>query len=525
MTIKQLIGLTFLLFITWSVNVYHEGVLPPPNVSAANAEGEWIDKAKFGIHQLILKGNAYGRGLKSGELTAPLLRLQEQELTTKLFEHIPESVVKILEIPLISYFRGIEKFVEPWMLEEMYGVSKSAPKEFDSLIDSYTRQLAYHGVHEVGQMMVDQGGDDMGCTVVAAPVGKSWVLGRNFDFEGGQTLDREKILKWVFPDNGYAFVSVIWAGMVGAVTAVNEQGIYLSINAAGSADHRRIGIPTTLLLLKTLMMSKNAEEAINILRSEPTFITDIFVLLDSRAGKLYRIEKSPLATEVIPLTAPSVVTNHLISPRFAEDRVNQMRMKELTSTARSQRGEALLKDPVFSKANTAAQLELPILKIIRDKDDLHLGNRKAIDALIAVHAVVFNGQDQVLFVSQGPALAGPFVGFDLKKSFAEKRPMFARVLPRELSDEKFDAVRASGQMLKLVAGEIKTNHCDDARAQLEQVPYKESFNFSEAMGDFHDACGKDRSGAKEMWQQALDRSPAYAKEEERIRKKLEREAL
>ena len=60
------------------------------------------------------------------------------------------------------------------------------------------------------------------------------IIGRNFDFEGGRIFDDEKILKWVFPSNGIPFVSVIWAGMVGAVTGVNASGVYISINAAGT---------------------------------------------------------------------------------------------------------------------------------------------------------------------------------------------------------------------------------------------------------------------------------------------------
>lgn len=526
-TAVKIVLLLALLVLTWSLRVYHLAVLTPPVAIEPKAQATWIDKSKMGIHQLVLQGNAFGRGLKAGVLTEKLLRLQEQDLTTQLFSMIPKPLVKILEVPLIRYFWGIENYVDPWMLEEMYGVSQSAPKEFDELIDGYTRQLAYHGLHEVGQMMVDQGGDDMGCTVVAAPIGKAWVLGRNFDFEGGRILDREKILKWVFPDNGYAFVSVIWAGMVGGVTAVNEHGLYLSINAAGSAEGRRYGMPTTLLLVKTLMTAKNAAEAIQVLRSEPTFITDIFVLLDTKTGELFRIEKSPQTTEVIPLRGPSVVVNHLISAHFANDRVNQFRREQLTSVVRGERAEQLLKDPVFKTAKRSRDLELPILKIIRDKGvnkagkPLQLGNRRAIDALIATHAVVYNSDEQVLFVSQGPALSGAFTGFDLKKSFELKSPVVARTLPRDsLTEEQFDQVHVSNKMLKAVSTSILHGRCDEALVGLKTIPMASGFNYFEAMGDYESLCQQDKVGASKYWQQALDLQPAYPREEARIQKKL-----
>jgi len=91
------------------------------------------------------------------------------------------------------------------MLEEMYGVSKSTSTDFDFLLDRFTRQIAYHGLHEVGQLAVDQGSDSMGCTVVALPHKRNWIIGRNFDFEGGRIFDSEKIMKWVFPERGYSF--------------------------------------------------------------------------------------------------------------------------------------------------------------------------------------------------------------------------------------------------------------------------------------------------------------------------------
>jgi hypothetical protein len=46
---------------------------------------------------------------------------------------------------------------------------------------------------------------------------------------------------------------------------------------------------------------------------------------------------------------------------------------------------------------------------------LPLGNRNAIDALIATHGVVMNTRQRSLWVSQSPHLLGGFVRFDLKR--------------------------------------------------------------------------------------------------------------
>ncbi len=49
----------------------------------------------------------------------------------------------------------------------------------------------------------------------------------------------------------------------------------------------------------------------------------------------------------------------------------------------------------------------------KDGADIPLGNRSAIDAVIATHAVVMDSTAETLWVSEGPHLMGRFVRFDL----------------------------------------------------------------------------------------------------------------
>ncbi len=527
-----------LLILTWGIREFHVGTFRPPALpvtvasSADEPTGAWVGRETYGINQLILRGPPYARGLESGRLTEPLLRMQEEELTTRLFDWIPRALFVALEPLGIAYFRGIENYFEPWMAQEMYGVSKSAPHEFDGLGDGYTRQITYHGLHEIGQMMVDQKGDAIGCTVAAVPTAASWIVGRNFDFEGGRVFDREKIMKWVFPDEGNAFVSVIWAGMVGAVTGVNEKGLYLSINAAGTKDYRRIGTPSTLVLLKILQYASTAEEALAIFRAETMFITDVFVLLDSRAGKLYRIEKSPRALEILPLAGPSIVTNHLVGARFASDPTNLFRRNELTSEARQLRGEARMRTLFPGTGRARKADEAKILDVLRDKgevdgDPLHLGNRGAIDSLIAAHSVVFNGDDQSLYVGEGPGVSGPFLGFDLTASFRNRTPVRRGSLPSDprVGATTFAAVRSLEDHVVHAEREFRRGHCDAGASLLVQAGKLaaetggESYEYATALGD-REACRGNLAAARPHWLRALALHPAYRAEREALTKKV-----
>jgi hypothetical protein len=427
---------------------------------------------------------------------------------------------------VIRWFWGIERFLEPWMVEEMYGVSKYASKEFDTTADPLTRQVAYHGLHEVGQMMVDVGVEDFGCTVVAFPQQGSWVIGRNFDFDGGRFFDSEKVMKWVFPDRGYPFVSVIWAGLVGAVTGVNDRGVYISINAAGSTDFRRYGTPSTLILLKALQFSKDAEEAVRTIERERMFATDIFVVAD-RNGKLYRVEKSPRHTEIIPLQGASVVTNHLAGTRWANDSINVYRRDELTSAVREARGNELL---------AAVQNERPkdqvsaVLVILRDKSapggkPLPIGNRKAIDALIAKHSVIYDSAADQLFVSKGPALAGPFVGFDLEASFRLRQPSVVRTLPADpaVSADLFERVRSSAHLVSGAERLVQKGECKEAEILMGRAGerYSGSSDYYAAVGDVRKCFGDDVR-AKEAWRKAIELSPAYPKKSRELSRRLGR---
>jgi hypothetical protein len=78
-----------------------------------------------------------------------------------------------------------------------------------------------------------------------------------------------------------------------------------------------------------------------------------------------------------------------------------------------------------------------------------LGDRRAIDALIATHGIVADTTDRTLWVSAGPHLSGAFVRFDLKAIFAADhdptRDPAPLVIPEDtiLHDGRYAAGRAN----------------------------------------------------------------------------------
>jgi hypothetical protein len=92
---------------------------------------------------------------------------------------------------------------------------------------------------------------------------------------------------------------------------------------------------------------------------------------------------------------------------------------------------------------------LAVLAILRDKQGpgdrpLGLGNRNALDALIATHSVVVDATQLILWVGVGPHALGRYVGFDLRRELlGEDRPQPAD-LPEDPIQHSED-FRAFGQ--------------------------------------------------------------------------------
>jgi len=481
---KVMLYLGVIIF-SWTIALYLRSDIEAPRAipnslewERAKSEAKWFPKDEKGIHHIFLSGTAFERGLAWGSLTGDLLYRQEKSLLDLYTDLIPsEPARKIFETGLIAAFQGLEQSFAPWMLEEMWGVSQSASTDFNKLASPYARQLAYHGIHEVGQLFVDLAPLEGACTFLSYPLEKSWIVGRSFDFEGGRIFDEEKVVKWVYPETGFKYVSVIWTGMVGAVTGVNEKGIFVSINAAGSREVNLQGLPATLLLTKVLQEAATLEDALKIFRDTKSMVTDIFMVLDSQSGRLFKVEKSALNLDMSEIKTVRAVTNHLEAEVFAKDDFNQIRKVDYTSSYRLARAQYLLDQLGNRKIKNREEVLSSLLNILRDKGvdesgaTLHLGNRRAIDALIASHGVLFDSLSKTLYVSQGPSLSGSFRAYDIEKSFAAKAPVEKPALPADpqVTPAQYNMFKTQLSELREVFKLLRSLKCQEAYDKLSKL--------------------------------------------------------
>jgi tetratricopeptide (TPR) repeat protein len=110
------------------------------------------------------------------------------------------------------------------------------------------------------------------------------------------------------------------------------------------------------------------------------------------------------------------LTNHFLDKRFKADASND-RLKRYTTSKERYRRLMQLLDRFASRIDPETAALILRNRTAYDDDPLALGNRNALDALIATHGVVVDLTEMVLWVSSGPQLIGPFAPVDLKPIF------------------------------------------------------------------------------------------------------------
>jgi hypothetical protein len=215
-------------------------------------------------------------------------------------------------------------------------------------------------------------------------------------------------------------------------------------HGARGGEAKSTGEPVVHALRRVLGAAKTLDQATALLRERDPMVSHIVVVADrnGQAATLERVPGAPLHFYRHETTA--VTTNHFQGP--AADDPKNAGVRERTSTlARQQRGRQLLAR-LTRKATVADAVAL--LRDRRGVNDapLKLGDRRAIDALIATHGVVMDTTERTLWVSESPHLLGRFVAFELPRLLAtgfdpQKDDQPLRTIPEDalLTSGEYDA--------------------------------------------------------------------------------------
>src|SRR5690606_31580499 len=296
-----------------------------------------------GIWELYVEGNPLERGISNGLLTQELIYKQESAFVSKIKELVPsEFYQKILQNFLKYFNRELSDHIPEEYKIEIYGLSRYSSNEFNFVAEPYWRTLYFHAAHDIGHALQDLA--MVGCTSFAAwgnhTADGQMLIGRNFDFYVGEEFAEEKMVAFFNPEKGYKHATVTWAGMVGAVSGMNEKGLTITINAGKSSIPMKAKTPISLLSREILQYASNIEEAIEIARNREVFVSESIMVGSAEDRSAVLIEVSPKKFGVYRLESSAdllVCSNHFQSEVYKNDKKNLKTIEESHSKYRFER--------------------------------------------------------------------------------------------------------------------------------------------------------------------------------------------
>jgi isopenicillin-N N-acyltransferase-like protein len=412
---------------------YGTRIAPPPVTTTGEAPvvdargirhlGSAYARREAGINEVYLQGSPEEIGSAHAKLLRQGMLDDEAELWGDFAHYVPVAAARALMMDLGRFrYRDVDlSFPEARRREIAAEAAAFQPDPFAFHLPTYHRLVFLHALYDIALSF--EHSPLIGCSAFVLGPGATrdghTLLGRAFDFEAGEQFDRDKAVFFVREDGAIPFASVAWPGLIGVMSGMNAEGVAIVVNGARAREPRTEGEPVVFALRDVLERAHDVGEAVALLKSQPVMVSHLVLVADAKGGSAV-VERAPGVTAMVrPTLDPDRVplTNHF-EGALATDPKNEAVRAKTTTGARRARLDEMLKQVGPGEADVGRAIE-----ILRDHQcaggvSCSLGDRRAIDALIATHGIVADTTDRVLWVSAGPHLSGAFVRFDLKAIFA-----------------------------------------------------------------------------------------------------------
>lgn len=236
--------------------------LLPIHASILKVEGKGFLEEMDGQRVLHVEGSAFERGYQHGKL---LKNDVEQNIATYLENNQSEFIEVFNRFkPHIS---KLLSFVPEKIQEEMKGLAQGAGVPLEKIIQLNLFPEMFHcsGVTVTNEATKD----------------KSLYHVRVLEYAAGKNLQQTAVLMVVNPDEGYAFMSVNYAGFIGVVTGMNNQKIALG-EIGGKGYGFWNGMPMSFLMREVLEKASSLEEARQIFTQTPRTCEYYYVVSDGK---------------------------------------------------------------------------------------------------------------------------------------------------------------------------------------------------------------------------------------------------
>ena len=439
--------------------------LTPPAVSLPQGEpthptpnlrrfGDSYALTRGKILEVGLRGKPEQIGFEHARLLYPEMVQNEGILLGRFQEQVRNPLLRgvLLDLAELRYAHVDRGMSLSRRLEIAAGARGFSPDPYAGIFPTYQRFVYLNALYDMALSF--EHSPLIGCTTFTfggdALDGGGGILARAFDFEVDEVFDDHKAVFLVREDGQIPFASVAWPGLVGVVSGMNADGVAIVVHGARAGQPQAEGEPVVHALRRVLSTAHDTEEALRALAAQPAMVSHIVILTD-RSGRAAAVERVPGKPNFVRfLASKATTTNHFEGPGAADPKNLNVRAKTSTLPRRARGDELLARLPEHLAAPEAVVDAVALLRDRKAASDqnLALGDRSAINALIATHGVVMDTLRRVLWVSESPHLLGRFVAFDLNRAFAaDYDPEHAP----ELQSIPEDALLTSGEYARFRA--------------------------------------------------------------------------
>lgn len=414
--------------------------------SYARKRGKLLEVGLVGTPELI--------GFSHARLMYPEMTENEGILLGRFKEQVPLGPARklLLDLAQLRYRHVDEQMSADRLREIAAGAAGFQPDPYADMFPTFQRFVYLNALYDISLSF--EGSPLIGCTTFTfdheATEDGSGLLARAFDFEVDDIFDRRKAVFLVRENGKIPFASVAWPGLVGVVSGMNLEGVAVVVHGGRAREPRAVGEPVVHALRRVLSEAHTTEDAARLLAQNSPMVSHIVIVTDAH-GHSATIERAPGEHDSVRFLPPRAATTNHFESALRDDPKN-LRVREHTSTLpRRARGDALMTElPPGTHVTVKDAARFLRDRNAADGSPLPLGDRRAINALIATHGVIMQTGARRLWVSEAPHLLGKFRVFDLQRLLSpdydpERDNITGEELPEDelLTSGKYEAWKAA----------------------------------------------------------------------------------
>lgn len=400
-----------------------------------------------GIHVVRLAGSDREMGYRHGQLLAPAIRRGPVPYFARYVDRLLRENFGPLGGPaaaaLASTVGGtVARRFPAHVLEALDGLAEGArlsrrqlldaftmPETFLWAVSRYTRMRGFPDAPRFGVPL-------MGCTSAfswgEASGDSHFLHGRNFDYQGVGTWDRETAVFFYAPTGSQRYVAIGAAGIhLGGVTAMNESGLTLAVHQhLSTVDVALGGMPVGIVGDTLMREARDLDDARRILDDHRPNGSWTYLIGSARENAVLCYEVTAARRAWFrPEGTTFGYSNIYLAPELARSERFTYPSQWRWNAARYHRANALLRERC---GTIDADYVAGILGDVGDDPRCRI--TRAIAALVTVGSTVFDATAGLAWVGAGraPTSSRKFVAFDLTRQAA--RPELGTLSAGEASN-------------------------------------------------------------------------------------------